>query len=81
METKIGAKKFKSTHYSSHSVSFNLKDDNCWKPANGQSKLNVREHICVAELEMKDHLHQESYARSCREIEELNRTLLSRKQN
>ena len=29
-------------------------------------------HLC-SELEMKDHLHQESYGRSCREIEELKR--------
>ena len=29
-----------------------------------------RIHLC-GESEMKDHLHQESYARSCREIEEL----------
>ena len=35
-----------------------------------QSKLNVREYIC-SRLEMKDHLHQESYTRSCREIEAL----------
>ena len=31
-----------------------------------------RKHSC-SELEMKDHLHQESYARSCREIEESKR--------
>ena len=37
-----------------------------------------RIHLC-SELEMKEHLHQECYARSCREIEELNKTLLSKK--
>ena len=31
-----------------------------------------RIHLC-GELEMKDHLHQESYARRCREIEDLRR--------
>ena len=31
-----------------------------------------RLHLC-SELEMKDHFHQECYARSCREIEELKR--------
>ena len=38
-----------------------------------QSKLNEREYILCSRLEMKDHLHQESYAKSCREIEELKR--------
>ena len=37
-----------------------------------QSKLNVREYICEADW-MKDHLHNECYAWSCREFEELKR--------
>ena len=32
----------------SRNESLNLKDDNFWKPINGQIKLNVREYICVA---------------------------------
>ena len=36
----------------------------------GQIKLNEREYL-RSELGMEDHLHQECYARSCREIEEL----------
>ena len=36
-----------------------------------QIKHSTRgEYICVADWGMKDHLHQECYARSCREIEE-----------
>ena len=35
-----------------------------------QSKLNVREYICAANWGMEDHLHQECYVRSCREIGE-----------
>ena len=39
-----------------------------------QSEHAQRERIhSCGELEMNDHLHQESYARSCREIEELKR--------
>ena len=33
--------------FESH-VSLNLKDDNYWKPINGQIKLSVREYSCVA---------------------------------
>ena len=69
---KIWNEEIQNTHHSSHSVSLNLKDDNYWKPINGQIKLNVRLHLC-SEVEMKDHFHQECYARSCREIEELKR--------
>ena len=39
---------------------------------NGQIKLSGREYTC-SELEMKNRLHQECYARSCQEVEELNR--------
>ena len=38
-----------------------------------QIKLSVRENIWCSRLGMKDHLHWESYAGSCREIEELKR--------
>ena len=43
-----------------------------------QSEKAQREriHLC-GELVMKDHLHQEWYAKSCREIEELKKMLLS----
>ena len=44
---KIQSEEIQNTYYSSHSVSLNLKDDNDWKPINGQIKLNMREHICA----------------------------------
>ena len=47
-----------------------LLEDNQW----AEQAQRERTHLCV-ELVMKDHLHQESYSRSCREIEELRRTL------
>ena len=39
----------------------------------GQSMNRASSTICVTNWWMKDHLHQESHARSCREIEELKR--------
>ena len=68
--SRIWNEEIQNAHCSIHSVSLNLKDDNCWKPINGQIKLN--EHLC-SELEMKNRLHQECYARSCQETEELRR--------
>ena len=35
------------TFFLSHNESLNLKDDNYWKPINGQIKLRVREYTCV----------------------------------
>ena len=46
------------------SVSLNLGDGNFWKPLNGQTKLNERDYICVAD-------------RSCREIEDSEKLLIS----
>ena len=46
--SRIWNEEIQNTHHSSHSVSLNLKDDNYWKPINGQIKLNVRDYICVA---------------------------------
>ena len=67
-------------HHSSHSVSLDHKDSNYWKIFIGQIKfkyslalvMELRIYVC-SRMGMKDHLHQESYARSCREIEELKR--------
>ena len=67
--SKIWSEEVRNTHYSSHSVSLNLKDDSSWKIFNGQIKVSERVYLC-SELEMKDHLRKESYARSCREIED-----------
>ena len=47
--SKIHSEEIQNTHYSSHNESLNLKDDNYWKPINGQIKLNEREYICVAD--------------------------------
>ena len=68
--SKIWNEECQNTQYLSHNVSLKLKDDNYWKPNNWQIKLNMREHTCIADWRC---LHQESYARSCREIEELKR--------
>ena len=47
--------------------------------ANQYADQAQRERIqSCSRLEMQDHLHQECYARSCREIEEFQKTLLSR---
>ena len=43
----VWSEEIQNTHYSSHSVSLNLKDDSCWKPIKGQIKLNVREYLWV----------------------------------
>ena len=45
--SKIWSEEIQNTHYSSHSVSMNLKDDNYWKPINGHIKPSVREYTCV----------------------------------
>ena len=66
------SEEIQNAHWLNRSMSLNRKDDNNWKPINGQIKLSERIHLC-RRLEMKDHLHQESYARSCREIEESKR--------
>ena len=47
-KSRIQSEEIRNALYSNHSVSLNLKDDNCWKPINMQIKLNVREYICVA---------------------------------
>ena len=49
--SKLWNEEIQNTHYSSHSVSLNLKVDNNWKLINEQIKLNL-----CSELEMKDHL-------------------------
>ena len=46
--SKIQSEEIQNTHYSSHKESLNFKDNNYWKPINGQIKLNVREYMCVA---------------------------------
>ena len=48
-------------------MSLNLKDNNI-ESQSEQAQQGV--YLC-SEMEMKDYLHQECYARSCREIEEL----------
>ena len=58
-----------------------LTDYNYWEIFIGQIKFKCilsrwswnYEYILSSKFEMKDHLHQESYARSCHEIEELKR--------
>ena len=56
-------------HWLSRDESLNLKDDNYWKPDQAQRE---RIHLCSG-LKMKSRLHQECYARSCQEIEDLKR--------
>ena len=51
--------------------SFNPRDNNCGKQDNGQIMLNEKEINLFGELERKNRLHQESYAKSCKEIEDL----------
>ena len=53
-------------------MSLDLKNNNYWWPINRQIKLKVIVHLC-SELEMRNRLHRECYARSCHEIEELKR--------
>ena len=36
-----------NTHWLRRDESLNHKDENCWKPINGQIELNVREYTCV----------------------------------
>ena len=67
---KILSEEIQNTHWLSLSVSLNLKDYNCSRIFIGQIKLSERGYL-RSDLEMEDHLHQESYARSCREIENL----------
>ena len=38
----IWSEEIKNTHYSSHSVSLNLKDDNCWKPIRAPGMLRKK---------------------------------------
>ena len=59
--SRIWSEEIQNTHWLSHSVSLNLKDNNYWKPIRACS-----------ELEMKNRL-QECYARSCQEIVGLRR--------
>ena len=75
--SRIWNEEIQNTHYSNHSVSLNLKDDNYGKPIHMQIKLDVREYVCVANRRWRTIFYQESYARSCREIEESKKMLLS----
>ena len=70
--SRICNEEFQNTHCSNRSVSLNLKDYSSWKILTGQLKLCEKVHSCST-LGMKGHLHSESCARSCREIEELRR--------
>ena len=45
--SKIWSEETQNMHWLSHNGSLNLKDDNYWKPINGQIKLSVREYTCV----------------------------------
>ena len=45
--SKIWNEESQNMHYSSHNESLNLKDDNDWKPINGQIKLSVRQYTCL----------------------------------
>ena len=45
--SKIWSEEIQNTHQSSHNVSMNLKDDNYWKPINGQIKPSVRTYTCA----------------------------------
>ena len=67
---KIWNQEIQITHYSSRNESSSLKDCSSWKILNGQIKVSERVFL-RSELGMEDHLHQECYARSCREIVEL----------
>ena len=72
VDPEIGAKKFRICIDWVATRTWISKDDNYWKPINGQTKLCVRVHLC-SQLEMKIRLHQDCHARSCHEIEELRR--------
>ena len=54
--SKIQSEEIQNTHWLSHSVSLNLKDDNYWKPIRASSTWGI--HLCSRQ-EMKDHLLQE----------------------
>ena len=70
--SRIWNEEILNTHHSSHSVSLNLKDDTSWKPTNGQIKLHERAYTCGADWGWRT-IFIKSFARSCREIEELKR--------
>ena len=70
--SQIWSEEIQNVHWSRRDESLNLKDDNHWKPINGQIKLNEREYICAANWRWRT-IFIKSYARSCRKIEELNR--------
>ena len=48
------SEEIQNVHWLNRSMSLNRKDDNNWKPINGQIKLSERIHLC-RRLEMKDH--------------------------
>ena len=67
-------------HWSSRDESFNLKrrqllDANQWADQAQRERI----HVC-SDLEMKNRLHQECFARSCQEIEELRRRFYEKMQ-
>ena len=45
--SRTQSEEIQNMHWLNRDESLNLKDDNCWKPINGQIKLSVREYTCV----------------------------------
>ena len=64
--------------FSSHSVSLNLKDYNCWKPINGQIKPSVREYTCVVNWRWRAVFCKGMLREKLTRIWRIDKTLLSR---